>query len=197
MGDCGSGQILFRGHAVVDASVMLEPASSPAKKKSTIEIANEFHAWLEKVELTDGELTPELMQEFEAIEMDRLAKLGGIASVHRRAKLAEDSAKAELDRIAKIHRREQSVQNFMKGRARVLLEQIEGKKAKVGTHSLWIQPNGASSIDVEDLERVPAGWKTFEIKASLNREMILTEHAAGNPLPPGITITRGDHVRIS
>lgn len=155
-----------------------------------------YKSWLQVVEENDGEITPEMERTFLALEDEVTKKLENIAKLRRYAESQVETAKREEERVKTYRQKFDRLIEKANLFARVLLEQFPEKKCKVGTFAWAIQKNSVPSIKVDDLSELSPGWKKFELVEKPNNEMIAREAALGNPLPPGVTVKHGDHVRL-
>jgi hypothetical protein len=148
-----------------------------------------------KIEEAEGLLTPELEAELDALgeEFDRKAEY--VAMLVREAKLEAEKWKAEEDRVSN---RRRSLERRAEGLTRYLHEQMTSmRKDKIPGDLLTvaIQRNSQPTVSFDrEPHWLPEEYRRVEFR--MDAKKIREDHEAGKPLPEGVTIHHGTHVRI-
>lgn len=171
---------------------------TPSKPLGTVfDLDARYKAWLAAIEDGDGELTPELEDELRDLIDDQINKLHNIAKLNKYADSMWNMARTEVERLQSVAAKYAKLAARAKFLAGVVLQTMPDFKAKAGTFSLWIQKNGQPTvIPPEDLSAIPSEWIKETVHRSLDTAKILAAWRANEPLPPGIHIELGTHVRI-
>ena len=149
----------------------------------------------DKIEQAEGVLTPELEAELDALgeEFDRKAEY--IAMLIREAKLEAEKWRIEEERVSarrmSLERRAQSLTAYVHSQMQAMGRQkVDGKLLSVS-----LQQNSTPSIVYEQLPAdLPERYK--RVRVEVNGRAIIDAYKAGQPIPEGITIYHGTHVRI-
>lgn len=159
------------------------------------EIPVALRALEEKIEEAEGVLTPEMETELDGLAEEFERKAEYIAMLIREAKLEAEKWKAEEDRVAA---RRRSLARRAEGLTRYLHDAMSamGKtKIKGELLSLGIQKNGAASVVYEgDPAALPEQFR--RVKIDMDSVAIREAAKAGEPLPEGVEVVHGTHLRI-
>jgi hypothetical protein len=148
-----------------------------------------------KIEEAEGLLTPELEAELDALgeEFDRKAEF--VAMLIREAKLEADKWKAEEERVSS---RRRSLDRRAEGLTRYLHEQMTAMgrdKIPGDLLTVAIQRNSQPTVSFDrEPHWLPEEYRRVEFR--MDAKKIREDHEAGKPLPEGIHIHHGTHVRI-
>tara|TARA_R110000824_G_scaffold385724_1_gene580023 strand:- start:33 stop:548 length:516 start_codon:yes stop_codon:yes gene_type:complete len=157
-------------------------------KQSTFQIQQAAYAWLDSLEASDGEITPEAQADLDAIIGAADNKATALFFARQRCKSMQAEAK-ELADIAKVQKarwcaHEQRIMGLLKA----LLEAKEatgepGKvKAAWGSASL----RRVKSLTVLDEAAIPATWWTMKTTSSLDKARLKSALAGGESIPGAI-----------
>lgn len=151
-----------------------------------------------------AELSPADIKILDDLQMERIDKFENICKYIKTLEAHQAGVQAELDRLEMAKR--QDVRNigqlkeYMKA-SLVAEGRQPGPESKInaGTFNLRLQTNGGKpAVTFPDgfiAEDLPPEFRKTVIVTDL--EAILSVAANGKPLPPGIEIKRGFHLRIT
>ena len=143
----------------------------------------------------DGELTPELEAELDALEGAFEAKAEYLALLAREAKAEAASVKQEEDRLrawrTAAENRERRIKDYLHTcMVRANIDKVDGQRAKVA-----LQRNGRPSITWTGGEdAIPNEFR--RVSVSVDGSRAYDEWKAGATLPDGFEVEVGTHVRI-
>jgi hypothetical protein len=143
----------------------------------------------------EGEISPELEAELDALEGAFEAKAEYLALLAREAKASAAAWKQEEDRM-RAHRtaaenRERRLKDYLHASMRRLgVDRIEGERAKVR-----VQANTRPSITwAGEPEAIPEAFRRVSITP--DGTALYDEWKAGSELPEGFVVEVGSHVRV-
>ena len=148
-----------------------------------------------KIEEAEGLLTPELEAELDALgeEFDRKTEF--VAMLIREAKLEAEKWKAEEDRVSS---RRRSLERRAEGLTRYLHEQMTAMgrdKVPGDLLTVAIQRNSQPTVSFDrEPHWLPEEYRRVEFRMDAKR--LREDYEAGKPLPEGVIIHHGTHVRI-
>lgn len=160
--------------------------------KALYELAPEYAALEDELDAAGGEISPELMARFDAIAGELKDKLSACAFMIRNRQAESDKhaeeAKRQANRAAVLNRSAASLKQYVEYCLDMAgLAKIEGV--------VRLQANGQVSVAFDgEPEKLPEGFR--RVIFGLDRDAALAAHAAGQPLPEGVRVERGRHVRI-
>lgn len=170
-------------------------SGQPATFSYVLEIDARFQAWLTAIEDAGGEVTPELEAELNAIQADKRERMEQFAKIRRFAKAMSAVAANEAARAAAYKARMDALADKVDSWAMVILKDEPDKKMQVGTTKWVVTRNSQPSVTCADIDSLPDEFVIEETTRKLNRERVLAEAEFG-ALPAGVTVTRGEHVRV-
>lgn len=145
----------------------------------------------------DGELTQDILDRLDQIEVTLAVKAEGIACIVRSSQAEAEALQAEIDRL-------QSRKRAADGRAAGLKEYLlrtmreHGRdKIDAGLFKIRRQRNGVPAVNVDPniIDRLPDRYKKIVIEP--NRAAMRDAARDGEALPDGVEIVYGEHIRIS
>lgn len=150
-------------------------------------------ALMDELAEAQGEMTPELAARFDAITERLDVKLKAVAYMIR-------NLTAESDKHAEEARRQANRASVLQNSAKSLKVYAEYQMALAGITKvdgvMAIQANGGqpSIVFQGEVANLPEAFRTTIY--GMDRAAVLTAHAAGQPLPEGVRVERGHHVRL-
>lgn len=147
-----------------------------------------------RVEDADGELSPELEAEFDALIgslEDRAAAVAALAVQHERTADAVAAEADRLGRLAGLHRR---AGTRLKRYLRDQLVAANCPRLDAGPFRLRVQANPAAIRWEGDPDTIPGPYR--RVRVELDGDAARRALAAGT-LPEAFIVTRGSHLRIS
>lgn len=143
---------------------------------SLYEINDALKSVFERIADAEGEITPELEQELNGLEIALEEKAAGYCAFIAELNGEAAMLKAEEERIAK---RRKAVENKVKGLRERLLHVLKAaglKKLKAGTFNVTVASN-AHSVQVDDIGIIPHEYKYALIKrVPMEAFILLPEH---------------------
>lgn len=162
-------------------------------------IADELAAVGEKIADNQGELTPELETELDALEEDFSQKVERIALYIRESELDAEKAKHEAERLTKIRKHHESKVRGLKSYLLVVMER-HGRD-KVDTYKARVSRVANSRPTVrwtgDDYADIPDEFRKDRLIQTLDTDAVLEALNDGEPVPDNVTVERGHHLRIS
>lgn len=154
--------------------------------------------WLEIEDLlieNGGELTAELEERLAAVQGGIEERTDAICAVVQRLTRAAEAAKAEADRLTALARSRQNSADRLKRYLLDRLTDIGREKVETNRFVVRVQQNGRPSIAWElDPELLPAELQ--RVTVALDGTAAYERWKRGEPLPPGMEVTVGRHLRI-
>lgn len=168
------------------------------------EIPSIIESILARADEADGELTPELLAELEAVEIEQEYKLESICKLVKNYLQTEAVRKAEGDQFLAEADRIYGHAKVAAGNAKRLkeymqrcLEAMNLKRAEAGTFKVRIQANSQPSVIIDesvvDVRKLPMEY----LKLEPNKSALALAAGRGEELPEGVRVERGSHLRIS
>lgn len=158
---------------------------------------------------TEGEVTPELQQLLDELEGETKEKIERVALYVREQLATAAAIDEEAKRLAAMSAARKRAAEGLKGYLKSQMERLELPKVQGLLCTVALQnnpPSVKSTITDEELRRHFLGSYTgsavqqfvVEVPASykLNSRAVLDAHKAGQPLPDGLTVEQGQHLRI-
>ena len=163
-------------------------------------ISDELEALGEQIAESGGVLSPELEAALDAVEEDFTAKVERVALYIRDCELNAEKAKMEADRLTKIRRHHESKAKGLKSYLLAVMER-HGRE-KVDTYKARVSRVANSRPTVSwqgdgEYADVPDEFRTTRTVHKLNTDRVLEAIRDGEPLPDGVVVERGSHIRIS
>lgn len=157
-------------------------------------ITTEIQTILSKLEDGDGELTDDLAASLDSLEGAFEDKVENVLKYQASQAAAAGAVGKEICRLSSLQesytRRADSLKDYvfrsMKSLGR---DKVQGK-----LFTVWIQKNGRPSIELEADVDIPEYYK--RTKVEFDSQLAYQEWKAGTPMPPGVKVTQGSHLRI-
>lgn len=162
-------------------------------------ISDELEAVGVRIAEVGGELSPELEAELDAIEGDFSAKVERVALYIRSREIDAEGAKAEKDRLAAIQKANEASVRGLKQYLLGILERHGRDKVDTMKARVRRSPSPWSYRWTGDTyEAIPDEYrKQNPVVYSLNVERVKRAIEDGTPLPDGVVVERGFHIRIT
>lgn len=183
---------------------MSEPAAKPANPKNAPFALYPIHEGLGLLfDLIDDAEAPLPPEEITARIKELFADQQDLFQEARKSVLnfnaQAKAAREESSRLADLARRSESHADRLKGMVMQAMELSGLKKVEFPTGgSLRVQANSAPSVKFEgDAETLPESFRKVKIEYSHDTEKILSADAMGIPLPEGVSVVKGHHIRLS
>lgn len=143
----------------------------------------------------DGELPEGVENQIDALEIERSAKIEGCCHAIRNLEAEEAMLKIESDRFIKRAQVAANAAKRLKDYIQTNLELAGETKADAGLFKVRIQQNGQPSVVFDgDPENLPEEWQKTTV--GLNNKFAVEAWKNGTPLPAGVSVVKGFHLRI-
>jgi hypothetical protein len=150
----------------------------------------------ETLEENGGELTPDLAEQLDRLEGARDLKVERIVLFMRNLDATAAAADAEAQRLAAIAHRKRAVAARLKEYLKTQLEVAGIAKIETPLCTVRIQKNSRPTIKCTvPLDTLPEGF--IRVRREFNSEAAYELYKAQAPLPEGILVELGSHLRIS
>lgn len=141
-----------------------------------------------------GLLPPDVEAQFDALAMTQADKVDALVCLYHEAVKRQQMVKAEVDRLAQLAQ----VHANQADRYKKYLEQclrVAGLERMDGLHGMvWLQ-NSPAKVNVAcPIESLPSQF--VRVSYDVDKTALAEWAADKKPLPEGVTITQGQHVRI-
>lgn len=145
------------------------------------QISNEFSAILQAIYLQDGEITAEQESALSVTEANFTAKAVdyGQAILHLEAMAA--AAKAEAERVKRLQKIYENTAKQLRQRITAAMVSLDHTKVETATLKLFTRKT--TSTEVEDVNALPAEFKTIKIEEQANKAAIKIALQAGAEVP--------------
>jgi len=155
-----------------------------------------FEAIVSRAE--DGELTPDMVAELDRLELGMAQKVENICALAISSEAMADACKAQIERLNRLA---QAAQN----RSRRLKEYVIGCLEAQGRTSVDTEIFGKVRIQASppgvmidcSMADLPEEYRKIKTTVEPDKQAILAAAREGKPLPRGITIYQGKHLRHS
>ena len=148
-----------------------------------------------QIDEAEGEMSPEVEAQLDALELELEAKVRGICGLIRESLGEAEAIQEEIDRLGGL---EHAATNNAARLKKYLLENFTRMgidRVDAGIFKVSVCANGRPSIEWEgDMEPLPDCYRV--VKESVNYQLAYEHLRASGVLPPGFTVTRGRHLRI-
>ncbi len=143
----------------------------------------------------EGEFPPELFDEMQALDMALEHKIDACCRVVRQLEAEHELYKRESERLAA--KAATSKTNVQKLKAYMLanLQTMKLRRCDTPLFKVWQHPS-PKSVKVEaDPKSLPPEFQKTTIE--VNKAALMEAFESGQPLPQGVTVESGTHLRIS
>jgi len=143
----------------------------------------------------EGELTPEMEAQLEALTEDFDRKVEYLALLAREAKAEAAGYKVEADRLAAHVRAASNREAGIKRYLQFCLESAGVPKVTGTLATVALQKNGQPSIRYDgDPQSLPPAYQ--RVTVAVDTRALHDALKGGEDLPEGVTVEHGQHVRI-
>lgn len=160
-------------------------------------IADAMQAILDTID-ESGEIAPEAQAQLDALEGDLAAKAEAIARVVRNLVASEAARKVEAARLALAADADRRRADWLK---RYLMDQLQRlglTRIDAGVFRVRVQRNSQPAVSCAvPLDKLPPDLVRRKETLDLDREAILAAVREGLPLPEGVRVETGTHLRIN
>jgi len=143
----------------------------------------------------EGELSDALVEQINKLEVNRDLLMADVCRAIVCCDSDENLAKAELARLTKMKGTAVGIGVRLKMLLKATLTANGQVAEQFETYKVRIQLNGQSSMTIADESKLPE-W-AFVTRKEVSKTAIAERYSNGEPLPEGVTIERGTHIRIS
>jgi hypothetical protein len=163
------------------------------------EIANNYQRWLDYLEASGGEMTPEAEAELGQLdEFDLPEKVEGCCKFIRCVETETAAALAERDRLDALIATRKRMVAGLKDYLKFNLERMGKTKVDTDLFVVRIQKNGRPSVDFDgDVAELPDHFRKVTINIEVNKDAALEAWKNDEELPAGLSVRQGNHLRIT
>lgn len=166
--------------------------------RSTLyEISSEISALLSTIDALDGEITDDLTIDLMNLEDALEDKVHSCCCAIREKEARAAGMSLEIDRLTAQRDAEKRVVEWLKGYVKAELERIGQKKIETPLFRVTVCKNGQASVRLDEGVPIPDDFKKEKTIIELDREKVLAAHKTGEPLPSGVQVLHGTHLRIT
>jgi hypothetical protein len=159
------------------------------------EIGTELQRLQDLLEESGGELSPELETHLEAIDLADSTKVQSYCHLIRNLDARAEAKRAESRRLAESSAKDVRAVDRLKARLHEHLGRTDRTSIDAGVFTVKLIRNSVPSVKYDgDPRSLP--HQLVRLECALDREAVLKTWRAGHPLPEGITVTQGAHLRI-
>lgn len=163
--------------------------------KHLYEIADDYQAVIQAVEDAEGELTPELAAQLDAIPGQFKDKAERVGLYIQNLRGLADAAEEEVIRLRALATSRTNAVERLKAYLKANMERMGETKIETPLIKLRIQKNGGRQAIRWTGAEIPAEFQVVTV--TLDSEKVHATHAAGTPLPDGFEVEpRGTHLRL-
>lgn len=152
---------------------------------------------------SEGEVTPDLADLLDQVEGATTEKIERVALYIRELSATADAIDVEKDRLAARAKAKRVAAESLKGYLKAQLERLQQTEVRGLLATVAIQPNGQPSVTTSDEPAILYGrgeaYRPFVKRQdtyTLDRAAVLAAWKNHEPMPAGITVERGSHLRI-
>lgn len=144
-------------------------------------ISAEMTALLNAIEEQDGEITPEQEQALAITEEHFSEKAVDYGHVILNLDQTVEAIKKEIDRLTKLKRISENVQKRVKGSLVGAMVQLD--HTTVETHTMRLSLRHSTATEVDDLDQLPAEFKTTKVEVVADKTAIKKAIQSGEAVP--------------
>lgn len=160
------------------------------------QIVDELQQIGEVLEENGGELTPEITVQLDALEGALTGKVERIVLYMRNLDATAAAADSESMRLAEIGKRKRGVAARLKEYLKAQLELAGIPKVETPLCVVRLQRNSRPSISCAvPIEQLPEGF--IRIKKEFDKDVAYELWKSGAPLPEGVLVEVGSHLRVN
>ena len=141
-------------------------------------------------------MLPGVEAQLDQLAIDRMRKIEGCCQAYLNLQAEAEMLKAERDRFAKRAQSASNAAHRLKDYLKGDLERLGETKIIAGLHTVRIQRNSQPSVKFDgDPKTLPEHLQ--KVTVDIDRKIAVNLHKEGIPLPEGVRVDIGSHLRIS
>lgn len=163
------------------------------------EISSELAAIVAMIDEAGGEITPEVERQLDALNGDLATKVERLDRWRRNLESDAVAITSEVGRLRFMSDVVGRRLDWLKSFIRRGMDMAGVRKLGGATWGVTVCNNSQASVTVDatvDVDELPAKFRTETRTVTVDRQAILAAHEAGEKLPKGITVNRGQHARF-
>lgn len=142
-----------------------------------------------------GEITPEIEAQLRDLEGTFEEKVERILLYAQNLKASAEAATKEADRLAVLARGRASIADRLRQYVKAQMEALNRPKIETARIVARIQKNSRPSVSfVGELAELPSEF--IRTVVAFNAEAAYEVFKAGGPLPAGVSVVQGTHLRV-
>jgi len=155
----------------------------------------EYQAIMDLLERSEGEITPELAERLESLSGDLPHKLERLCEVWETFNAQAAGLQAALDRLGKQHSAATRSRERLREYMQRAMEAFGERKLRAGNFTLALWKNSTPTAEWHGRpEDLPERYR--RVKIEFDRLAAARDYRDGLPLPDGVTVIEGQHLRI-
>lgn len=143
----------------------------------------------------DGEVSPEAEAALASLEGEFADRVDGVCKLIARFFSNAAAAHNEIERLALLEAQNSNAGNRLKAFLKACLEQMRMTKFETALFKVRLQKNPVSIIWTKSIDELPRELRRTVVEFSKSAARNLID--AGVPLPDGVKVEQGTHLRIS
>ena len=163
--------------------------------KHLYEIVDQYQAVMQAIEDAEGELTPELSAQLDAIPDAFKAKAERVGLYIRNLQSLAQAAELEAVRLKALAASRENAATRLKAYLLQNMQRMELKDVVTPLIKLRIQVNSRPSIHWPEGQEIPEAYR--RVTVSLDGQAAYEAWKANGTLPEGFVVERGSHLRLS
>ncbi len=159
------------------------------------ELPGKFRLIEAEIDATDGELSPDLEKDLEAIQATLEEKAEAICAKRAEILGEVETLRKEVQRIENLARSRKKKAEWLTSYLKNTLEAMKIKNLKTPRFSVTVCGNAKPSVDFSgDIESLPSEW--IVTTKHPDTQKAFEQWDAGEPVPEGFVIKLGTHLLI-
>ena len=143
----------------------------------------------------DGGIPADLEQRIECLQMAFDDKAAAVVAYTRNLSVTKDALDAEIARLKAWAKALDDKETWLRDYLKRCMEQAGYKSIETPVAKVRIQKNSRPSISVAEGQPIPPMFT--KVVTSFDGQAAYEAWKAGQPLPDSITVTQGNHLRIT
>lgn len=159
------------------------------------EISNELTGILMRLnDFEDGEIPPDLAAALDANDMAFTDKADSVLRARVNYLANSEGLDVEIKRLTALRDEQKKRAEWLKNYVFDAMKHRGLQSLDTKLFKLWIQKNSVASATLDDDTPIPEQFQ--KVKIEFDGDKARAEWKAGNPLPPGVHVVQGSHLRI-
>jgi hypothetical protein len=158
------------------------------------EIAKDIQLLMLRLEDGDGEMSPELAESLDGLEMAFEAKVDNVLRYRAEMDANANVIDAEIQRLTALRDGYKRRAETLKRYVFQTMQSLGVDRVQCKLFSCWVQKNGRPSIGLAAAAEIPETYR--KVTVTFDSQKCYEDWKAGQTLPECVTVTEGYHLRI-